>query len=403
MENIVVTHPGAQHSYRLAYAIQKANRLKYYISSMYYRPSYFPYSFFNKPSVVATLKKRHLAGLDEHKVREFIWLEAIDQAFQRVMGMSQQYANIVSWRCHYFDKLVGKRYINNTVKTVIAYPDSALHTFQAMKKYGGTCVIDAPIQHHAYGDRIFKEEATLHPEFAQSLLSAGDNTDGRMDEEYALADYIAIPSEFVRTGFEAAGLGHKLVKIPYGTHLKPATSDEITYYQKGQPLKLVYVGQITQRKGIKYALEAVKILRQRGVPVEFSLVGGISSCHDALAPYRDYFTHIPFMLRDDLRKLLLQQHVFILPSLLEGSSLALMEAIATGLVPIVSENTGAEAIRNNGYILPIRDHMGIADKVQYLYENPDQVNQMKLASLDIIQQFTWEVYYQNWIQFAAKL
>lgn len=392
-----------QHSHQLVYGLQKANRLNSYVTSLFYKHRTPPYSWLSQIERVHTfMRKRSFEPLDQSKIHNILALEVFEQLSRRLLGHSQLTENMMSHKAHIFDYLVSKCYINHHARILISYPDCALHSFKAIKKKGGIAIMDMPIQHHSYTQKLFEEEKELAPEFAKSLIVVGSENPERLDEELYEADYIVIPSDFVRWGFEQFGFGKKLVKINYGTHIPPATPAEISTYTKGQPIKLIYVGQITQRKGIKYALEAIRILKKRNIPVELTLVGKIYDCAEAIEPYHDCFNLVPFMSRDKLRPLLLSQHVFLLPSLIEGSSLALIEGIATGLVPIVTDHTGAEAVTPaNGFVLPIRNPEAIANAVQQLYENPDQLNQMKLKSLEAIQAFTWDNYHHNWQKFLT--
>jgi len=79
-----------------------------------------------------------------------------------------------------------------------------------------------------------------------------------------------------------------------------------------------------------------------------------------------------------------KSQLFVLPSLQDGCSIAVSQALKTGLPVIVSENTGNESIikKNNcGYVVPVRNSNILYDKIDHLIENP---NQLKLFSTNAI-------------------
>jgi glycosyltransferase involved in cell wall biosynthesis len=87
--------------------------------------------------------------------------------------------------------------------------------------------------------------------------------------------------------------------------------------------------------------------------------------------------------------------VFVLPSLVEGFPLTALMAMACGLPVIVSEHTfGEDVVRDgiDGYVTRIRDGEAIADRLRYLYENPDRRELMAAAARQRAEQFSWERY-----------
>jgi len=109
---------------------------------------------------------------------------------------------------------------------------------------------------------------------------------------------------------------------------------------------------------------------------------------------------------------LVDADIFLLPSLLEGTPLTVMEAMASGL-PIVTTATSGmkDIIRDgeNGLLIPIRDPDAIADAVTRLISDADlRVALGTVAQREAITKYTWQESsqrvlseYQNLIEFDS--
>ncbi|WP_242087530.1 glycosyltransferase family 4 protein [Aestuariivivens sediminis] len=147
-------------------------------------------------------------------------------------------------------------------------------------------------------------------------------------------------------------------------------------YKKRNPkqIHLVSVGRFHWKKGYRYALDALKLLKDRGVNVNYTIISSNCISEEIL------FQIHQLDLVEEVRILNgLPQHqlfgnlktydCFILPSLEEGIANVVLEAMALG-VPVISTNCGgmAEVVIPNetGWLVPVRDHEALAEAVQEL-------------------------------------
>lgn len=90
--------------------------------------------------------------------------------------------------------------------------------------------------------------------------------------------------------------------------------------------------------------------------------------------------------------------VFVFPSLFEGFGLVLLEAMSAGLPIISTPHTAAPDLITDGregYIVPIRDSITLADRMDRLRRDPELNAEMgNLARLRTAE-FTWENYAAN--------
>jgi glycosyltransferase involved in cell wall biosynthesis len=155
---------------------------------------------------------------------------------------------------------------------------------------------------------------------------------------------------------------------------------------------VLFVGQVTQRKGLSYLLDAFRLA---GLPAsELMLVGQIFGSSRPWAG-QPRVRHSPPMPQSELPRLYSAADVFVMPSIIEGSCLTALEAMASGLPVIVSEHTGTDDLiteGQEGYIVPIRDPDAIAERLRALHASPDARASMGASARAQAERFTWERY-----------
>jgi glycosyltransferase involved in cell wall biosynthesis len=156
--------------------------------------------------------------------------------------------------------------------------------------------------------------------------------------------------------------------------------------------RVLFVGQIGQRKGLSYLLDAA---RASTIPeLRLQLLGAPVGSTERWSPlpFVDHLAHRP---RWELPAAYAQADVFVLPSLIEGFPQTALEAMACGLPVIVSEHTfGDDVVEHgkNGYVVPIRDPDAIAECLRALHGNPKLRHEMGAAARRRAEDFGWERY-----------
>ncbi len=276
---------------------------------------------------------------------------------------------------------------------IYAYEDGAAASFQAARDLGVRCVYDLPIGYWRAARRIQLEESQLHPAWAGTMPALIDSESKlqRKDEELQLADQIIVASRFTADTLQEAPYPlPRISVIPYGCPIAATMSGSVSTSSK--PLKVLYVGSLSQRKGLAYLLDAVHEL---GGSVELTLVGKrVADCEPldrALETYRwiDALPHV------EILRLMREQDVLVFPSLFEGFGLVLTEALSQGMTIISTPHTCAPDIIEDGkegFIVPIRDAVAIAEKLTVLHRDRERLHAMKSAALVAAQNTTWRNY-----------
>ncbi|MBU1109746.1 MAG: glycosyltransferase family 4 protein [Candidatus Riflebacteria bacterium] len=393
---IIVAHPGTQHSYQTAFGIQEAGMLQRYMTSFYYKKlgfvarfiSFLPARFMEK--IKREFLRRRKEELDDSLIQTFPIPELIYLLSTKAKILKNWSNKILYWRNKIFDEKIARMVLASRPDAVICYDSCSIQTFKACKNIGSIAILDQSIGHIKTGVNILHEEALLHPEFADTLAT---NTPDWLIEQCTLealaADKIMVASEYVKESLIKNGVSPlRIIINPYGadiTRFYPALKRDENIF------RILFVGAIGQRKGIKYLLEAFKRLRLPNA--ELVLVGGIVGSGIGLEPYRGLFRHVQNVPHHEVHTVFQSADIFVYPSLHEGSALAIYEALASGLPVVTTPNAGS-VVRDGeeGFIVPIRDIDTLMAKILLLYQNEDLRVKMSQQARKRAESFTWQTY-----------
>lgn len=193
-------------------------------------------------------------------------------------------------------------------------------------------------------------------------------------------------SRFHRQWALELGIGYpgQVVAIPNGipaTRVAQSRSSEAVRAELGIAPETVMVmapGRLAPQKGLEYLVEAFELLVRRGRRNAVLVIVGDGvlreplqqKCRELGIDERVVFTGY----RADIGDIVSASDYIALPSLREGLSIALLEAMAAGK-PIVTTSIGSnlEATDNGrvASIVPPKDAVALADSIEHLLQNPD--------------------------------
>jgi glycosyltransferase involved in cell wall biosynthesis len=164
-----------------------------------------------------------------------------------------------------------------------------------------------------------------------------------------------------------------------------------------RPLRLVFLSNLMETKGVYDLLAALRLVREDGYAVVATIVGtdvdgtaGKARLKATALGISDIVTLSGPLTGSSKWDLLARSHVFALPSWDEGQPLAVLEAMAVGL-PVISTTVGAipDAVQDgvNGYLVPPRSPMLLADAIARFARDPDSVSRMGRESRRLYQAF----------------
>jgi colanic acid/amylovoran biosynthesis glycosyltransferase len=139
-----------------------------------------------------------------------------------------------------------------------------------------------------------------------------------------------------------------------------------------RPYRILSVGRLDWVKGYEYALQAIKWLVEQGISCEYHIIGEGAYSDAIRFTIRDLeLENIVTLLgprsRSEVKDQLEWTDVFLLASVSEGLSNAVLEAQAMSL-PVVCTDAGDIGIANEetGFVIPRRDWHSMAEKLALL-------------------------------------
>jgi glycosyltransferase involved in cell wall biosynthesis len=279
------------------------------------------------------------------------------------------------------------------IRGVYAYEDGAKLSFETARELGVRRIYDLPIAYWETAQRLLQHEAQRYPRWEPTLGGTRDSGEklARKTRELELAEIVICPSAFVLDSLpERARLEKKCVIAPFGSPPHMTYESHKTY---GKPLRFLFAGALTQRKGLADLFAAMKLVA--GKRAELVVMGSLLL---PMSFYREEcagFVYEPPRDHAAVLRLMRSCDVLVLPSIVEGRALVQQEAMACGLPLIVTRNAGGEDLiveGKTGFLVPIGAPAAIAEKIDWFLENRDQLPAMSAAARAKAAELSWPAY-----------
>jgi len=162
-------------------------------------------------------------------------------------------------------------------------------------------------------------------------------------------------------------LSHATFFLPYGINL----AKETRMPKPAGVLKIAFVGRLCYEKGIYDLIKIDDLLKRQNVKVEWTIIGDGPEKENFRADTRrrKNFTHKTLGTTEQIFNELKTCDIYILPSVLDGTPVALLESMSVGLVPLIYRfNNGIKKVvtEDIGYVTEIRDVEQMASIIKKL-------------------------------------
>lgn len=297
--------------------------------------------------------------------------------------------------CILHDWLVARQLnrLRDSVDVVHLWPLGGLRTMKEAKRLGLPTVLERPNAHTRYAYEVVREECRKlglsmprghEHDYNPSILA-------REEQEYALADYLLCPSDFVAETFRERGFSDKkLLRHQYGFNDKiffpPATTP-----QRSDGISALFVGGCAPRKGVHYALDAW-LQSEASARGTFKIAGEfIPGYAELLGKKLSHPSVQALGHRTDVAELMRAADVLLLPSIEEGSALVTSEARACGCVLLVSNAAGAICHNDkDGFVHRVGDVATLSRQLTELNRNRTLLEKIRANSLATVGSLSWQ-------------
>jgi glycosyltransferase involved in cell wall biosynthesis len=291
---------------------------------------------------------------------------------------------------------------------VYAYEDGALETLTAAKEYGLSAIYDLPIGYWRAAKKILQAEFERMPEWAGTLTVFKDSPEklNRKDLELATATKIIVASRFTaHTLKEYSGNLASHVVVPYGfPPVSPESGRPLRgFVTKEKPLRLLFVGGLSQRKGIADLFAAVRTL---GAYVVLTVIGKeVDEKCRVLNKELGRHRWIPSLPHERILEEMRAHDILVFPSLFEGFGLVITEAMSQGTPVITTERTaGPDLITHgeNGWLIKAGVTESLVQQLGELVRNPEAVREAGVNACKTAAARPWSVYGRDLISAIMK-
>ena len=308
------------------------------------------------------------------------------------------------YRNELFDRLVAMylSFHQNNYKIFIGWSGISFNSMLKAKEKNKIVILERASSHILYQNNILIEE---YKKFNWSFEINKKVIEKEL-KEYNLADYITVPSNFVKKTFLANGVPEtKIFVNNFGASnfFQPIRNKHKTR----NAFKILYLGNLNIRKGLVYLFKAVNDLDIKSV--EFWIIGRIElSFKPIVEKYKRHNWKVfGYKNHYELAKYVSQCDVAVQPSIEEGLSMVIPQILKCGVPVIATTNTGGEDIINdgvNGFIVPICDSEAIRNKLETLMQDKALLMQMKENAVKIgVESLSWDKYGERYKNFIEKI
>ena len=395
MRNISLAYAGVHQIFQLALAAHEIDELEGLLCSFVDGPRKWGRAF-GKLIPSATAKPLGSAAIPPNQISEFPWPLLLNRLGKRLLPWrhSTHYRSSI-----WFDYHAERWLRRSAAKIFVGGETCALETLKLAARMGMTRILDCPGIPAQSLDSVTQEAAD---DFAIKIPPASNDLAmiERKSQELREADVVLCCSEFQRA---------ELTKLhPYlsRTEVSPLWAD-FTFWQRNSPsskfqrgevpLRVIYAGAVSLKKGVPYLLRAVNNMKRA---VNLTIVGPTSAEMASMLDSSAVHQRFPYLARTELRRLFHDHDVLVMPSLGDSFGFVALEAMAAGIPVIVSNRCGVP-VPSDEWRVPARSSAAIESRLQFYLDNPANLQQDGLIAAQFSRRFT-PSRYRNQIQILYR-
>jgi glycosyltransferase involved in cell wall biosynthesis len=388
----LVAHPLAQHSHQLSAALSTRKMLGHFFTGLYQ----FPEQVRLMPDSIRARFQRRFHTEIAHEAVQSFWLGEI--AYRMVAGALPRPLStpILDFYYQSFDWWVARNLTKSDFDVLIGYETSSLRSFESARKFSALCVLDAASVHYA-------EQRRAYPRFPNGSFWRA--LDDRKQREIALSDHILALSSYAKDSYVSAGINPTRISVvPLG--IDPIKFPYVDRDFEHGKLRILYVGAISEPKGVDLLVAICKELSSKGIELELTLAGSIGFGVERSLLNEPFIRFVGYLSHNDLFVEMANSHIGVFPSRFDGFGQVVLEAMSTGLPVIASSHVGAKDFiqhGESGWIFESGNKSELAELLAGCSQLRHTFKYVGLRAADAVKNQTWEKYREDVVQVLSKL
>ena len=397
----LLAHPGTQYSHRLAAQLVRRDVLSEFWTGFAMAEgewstkalSYLPESWRRKFS------NRIIQGVPASCLRTIPTVE-FKALYQLRRGRSPQ--EVFHERNRIFQERIPDASIQKA-SVSIGFDTSSWILADRAVTSGKAFILDQSIAHPLVKESALKRVADRFPDWEEEIERRLPSLLDCENREHDLASRIVVASTYTRQTLLSRGIpSERIIVNPYG--VDPNLFHPPERSRAIRPLRFLFLGSITARKGVPLLAEAWRSLALK--EAELWLVGPVTPRERRLIPELPGLRIMGKHPHRDLPNLLGQCDVLVFPSYCEGFGQVLLEALASGLPIVTTEATaGPDLIQNGieGFLIPSGELDALIQAMRFFVDHREKIDGMSKAARCRAEMFSWESYGDRWLKILEDL
>ncbi len=275
---------------------------------------------------------------------------------------------------------------------IIGYDGNSVELFKHFKGKS-TLILDMTIALENYSLIVnpekYNKKVRINQDFLKSKYLSNKIS------EIKLADQIIVGSKFAFDSivYFFPHFSKKIKILPYGFNPDIwQNQNKRNFYE--DKLDIIFVGTASYRKGFHVILEMIKKNPYFFNHFNLKIFGNVDNEFlEELKTENRRIKVAGFLSSKELNNEMNISHLLILPSYLEGSSITIYQAMATGLPCIVTDHVGSIISDElDGIICNVGNEDDLMDKLNWAKDNRGQLARMSKDAEFKVKDFTWATY-----------
>lgn len=401
------------HAQHAALALHESGILSAYVTSSLTRDNLIARMLRSLPSswsqqLEEQLARRYVVNLPAEKVRSYPFWE-VARTLAEKSGASRLIVDMI-WdiQSHRFDAFVSRRYVPDS-DLIQCFEYTAQNCFEVANDRGIAKVLHLPsLSNVTYRD-LLRREHEMWPQLSENrhdkyFERKFAERQERRDKEIALADILICNSKLTaRSHIKAGAEAAKVFVVPLGGPEPIATAGGDPMRPTTSPLRVMYAGPFSIRKGAHYLLQSWQRLRA-GPNATLDVFGALTEPNILGVENINGVVFHGSVPKSVLYAAYEQSDVLIFPTLSDGFGMVISEALAHGCPVITTDQAGASDLisADCGRVLPAGDISALTDALQWCLDNRLQLAEMRQYALNKARSHQWIDFRSNLRAFLKK-